>query len=104
MGVPLWTTELDVINPDENIRADWYEKALRALYGHPAIEGILFWGFWGDIQSGGQDAALVTGPNLAVSDLTGVVLTFLKTVSSFFPDCVCVFVCVLFVYLLRPDI
>eukprot|EP00916_Digyalum_oweni_P025784 GHVL01042459.1.p1 GENE.GHVL01042459.1~~GHVL01042459.1.p1 ORF type:complete len:571 (+),score=13.98 GHVL01042459.1:38-1750(+) len=64
VGVPLWTTELDVQNDDENVRADWYEQALRALYGHPAIEGILFWGFWGDIQSGGQRAGLVTGPDL----------------------------------------
>lgn len=67
VGVPLWTTELDVANPDENVRADGYEKALRALYSHPAIEGIVFWGFWGDIQSGGQAAALVTGPNLQLT-------------------------------------
>ena len=80
MGVPIWTTELDVVNPDENVRADWYEKALRALYSHPAVEGILFWGFWGDIQSGGQDAALVTGPDLAVSGRSDVVLTLLKSV------------------------
>ena len=66
VGVPLWTTELDVQVEDEDVRADWYEQALRALYGHPAIEGILFWGFWGDIQSGGQNAALVTGPDLTV--------------------------------------
>ena len=69
VGVPLWTTELDVTHPDENIRADWYEKALRALYGHPAIEGILLWGFWDGILAAGPDAALATGPDLTVSDL-----------------------------------
>jgi len=66
-GLPIWATELDVMAGDENRRADFYEKALRALYGHPSVEGILFWGFWDQAHWRGNKAALVTGNNL---DLT----------------------------------
>ncbi|KAK6183210.1 hypothetical protein SNE40_010735 [Patella caerulea] len=45
-NLPIWITELDVMAADENTRADYYETALRSLYGHPAVEGIVFWGFW----------------------------------------------------------
>ena len=45
MGVPLWVTELTADSDDENAKADYYERALRAVYGHPAVEGIMFWGF-----------------------------------------------------------
>lgn len=48
VGVPIWVTELDVNTADQQLRADWYEKALRAVYGHPAVEGIIFWGWQGD--------------------------------------------------------
>ena len=62
-------TELDVQAQDENRRADFYEKALRALYGHPSVEGILFWGFWDQAHWRGEKAALVRGNNLDVSSL-----------------------------------
>ncbi|CAL1542287.1 unnamed protein product [Lymnaea stagnalis] len=45
-GLPIWVTELDLAAPDENTRADWYETALRLYFSHPAVEGIIFWGFW----------------------------------------------------------
>ncbi|XP_076443038.1 anti-sigma-I factor RsgI6-like [Babylonia areolata] len=67
VGVPIWVTELDVMAQDENRRADFYERALRAMYGHPAVEGILFWGFWDQAHWRGEKAALVRGDNL---DLT----------------------------------
>ncbi|BFY97335.1 hypothetical protein BsWGS_00375 [Bradybaena similaris] len=44
--VPLWVTELDLSAPDENKRADWYEKVLRLYFSHPAVHGVIFWGFW----------------------------------------------------------
>ncbi|PVD26940.1 hypothetical protein C0Q70_12088 [Pomacea canaliculata] len=47
VGVPLWVTELSAEDDDPNREADFYDRALRALYGHPAVEGILFWGFSG---------------------------------------------------------
>ena len=65
-GVPIWVTELDVQAQDENRRADFYENALRSFYGHPAVEGILFWGFWDQAHWRGENAALVRGDNLEV--------------------------------------
>ena len=60
-------TELDVQAQDENRRADFYENALRSFYGHPAVEGILFWGFWDQAHWKGGNSALVKGDNLQVS-------------------------------------
>ncbi|XP_067664773.1 uncharacterized protein [Haliotis asinina] len=62
-GLPIWVTELDLWTHDENIRADWYETALRVLFSHPAVEGIILWGFWGPDHWRGPDAALVSGNN-----------------------------------------
>ncbi|XP_067681127.1 uncharacterized protein [Haliotis asinina] len=66
-GVPIWVTELDVYQTDEKIRADWYETAFRAFYGHPAVEGIMFWGFWSNNHYRGEPASLVTGSSFRVN-------------------------------------
>ncbi|KAK7104494.1 hypothetical protein V1264_019202 [Littorina saxatilis] len=63
-GIPIWVTEMDLMAGDENTRADYYERALRALYGHPAVEGILLWGFWDQRHWRGVNASLVQGPDL----------------------------------------
>ncbi|XP_025102300.1 uncharacterized protein LOC112568938 [Pomacea canaliculata] len=47
VGVPLWVTELSAEDDDPNREADFFERGLRALYGHPAVEGIVFWEFEG---------------------------------------------------------
>ncbi|XP_022681106.1 uncharacterized protein LOC101771993 isoform X2 [Setaria italica] len=44
-GLPVWITELDVCEPDEALRADDLEVVLREAYAHPAVEGVVFWGF-----------------------------------------------------------
>ncbi|KAJ1284035.1 hypothetical protein BS78_03G172800 [Paspalum vaginatum] len=57
-GLPVWITELDVSEPDEALRADDLEVVLREAYAHPAVQGIVFWGFMqGHMWR--QDAALV---------------------------------------------
>jgi len=48
-GLPIWITELDVKSSDDSKTADYIERALRATYGHPAVEGILLWMTWGGI-------------------------------------------------------
>lgn len=68
-GLPIWATELDVVAQDANKRADLYEIALKALYAHPSVEGIMFWGFWDQSHWRGEKASLVTGSNLEVSEL-----------------------------------
>ncbi|XP_064603715.1 uncharacterized protein LOC135469112 [Liolophura sinensis] len=66
-GLPLWSTELDVKTPDENLRADWYEIAMRVLFSHPAVEGIVMWGFWSQAHYAGEQASLVSGPDFRVN-------------------------------------
>jgi len=48
VGLPIWVTEFDVTQPDENIRADELESFYRIAFSEPAVEGILMWGFWQD--------------------------------------------------------
>ncbi|CAI9116036.1 OLC1v1017080C2 [Oldenlandia corymbosa var. corymbosa] len=46
LGLPIWFTELDVSSANEHIRADDLEVMLREAFAHPAVEGIMLWGFW----------------------------------------------------------
>ncbi len=48
VNLPIWITEFDVSQPDENIRADELEDFFRVAFSHPSVEGILMWGFWED--------------------------------------------------------
>ncbi|RLM91705.1 uncharacterized protein C2845_PM08G05980 [Panicum miliaceum] len=45
MGLPVWVTELDVSAADEAVRADDLEIVLREAFAHPAVEGVMLWGF-----------------------------------------------------------
>ncbi|KAG8067774.1 hypothetical protein GUJ93_ZPchr0005g15352 [Zizania palustris] len=44
-GLPIWITELDVSEPDVLLRADDLEVVLREAYAHPAVNGVMLWGF-----------------------------------------------------------
>ncbi|PVD25617.1 hypothetical protein C0Q70_13276 [Pomacea canaliculata] len=77
-GLPIWATELTVEVADEHKRADHYERALRALYGHEAVEGILFWGFWDQAHYAGEKSALVRGNNLDLTEAGRRVLDLLE--------------------------
>ncbi|KAL0924933.1 hypothetical protein M5K25_005794 [Dendrobium thyrsiflorum] len=46
LGLPIWFTELDVAASNEHVRAEDLEVMLREAYAHPAVEGIMLWGFW----------------------------------------------------------
>ncbi|GJN07532.1 hypothetical protein PR202_ga25371 [Eleusine coracana subsp. coracana] len=46
LGLPIWITELDVTAENEHIRADDLEVFLREAFAHPAVGGIVLWGFW----------------------------------------------------------
>jgi hypothetical protein len=48
VNLPIWVTEFDISQPDENIRADELEDFYRVAFSHPSVEGILMWGFWED--------------------------------------------------------
>ncbi|TKY74936.1 Endo-1,4-beta-xylanase A [Spatholobus suberectus] len=46
LGMPIWFTELDVSSTNEYVRADDLEVMLREALAHPAIDGVMLWGFW----------------------------------------------------------
>ncbi|KAF2324213.1 hypothetical protein GH714_010282 [Hevea brasiliensis] len=46
LGLPIWFTELDVSSANEYIRAYDLEVMLREAYAHPAVDGMILWGFW----------------------------------------------------------
>jgi endo-1,4-beta-xylanase len=48
LGLPIWCTEYDFVAEDVNVRADGLERFYRTAFSHPAVEGILAWGFWED--------------------------------------------------------
>ncbi|CAK9173888.1 unnamed protein product [Ilex paraguariensis] len=46
LGLPIWFTELDVSSNNEHVRADDLEVMLREAFAHPAVDGVMLWGFW----------------------------------------------------------
>ncbi|CAL4893275.1 unnamed protein product [Urochloa decumbens] len=63
-GLPVWITELDVREPDVALRADDLEVVLREVYAHPAVEGVVLWGFM-EGHMWRPDAALVGADGVA---------------------------------------
>ncbi|XP_042036799.1 endo-1,4-beta-xylanase 1-like [Salvia splendens] len=46
LGLPIWFTEIDVTSDNEHVRADDLEVMMREAFAHPAVEGVMLWGFW----------------------------------------------------------
>ena len=46
LGLRIKVTELDLRLDDEDLRADYMRDFHIALFSHPAVDGILQWGFW----------------------------------------------------------
>jgi GH35 family endo-1,4-beta-xylanase len=59
LGLPVWVTEYDAVDADENRRADKLENLYRSAFSHPSVAGILMWGFWAGSHWRGADAAIV---------------------------------------------
>ncbi|KAK7104676.1 uncharacterized protein [Littorina saxatilis] len=77
-GLHIWVTEMDVGAVDENTRADYYDRALRSLYGHPAVDGILIWGFWDERHWRGEKACLASGDDLTLNAAGRLVFDLLE--------------------------
>ncbi|XP_041350673.1 endo-1,4-beta-xylanase 3-like [Gigantopelta aegis] len=64
-----WIPDLKIIkNTNETGRADMYEKLVRVFYAHPAVEGIMFWGFWSEKHFQKDTASLVSGKEFRESE------------------------------------
>ena len=59
LGLPIWVTEYDTVNPDPVERAKQLETFYRYAFSRPEIDGIIMWGFWAGAHWRGEDAALV---------------------------------------------
>ena len=58
-GKPIWITEYDTNTSDAEDRADALETVYRAAFSHPAVDGILMWGFWAGAHHQGADGAII---------------------------------------------
>jgi endo-1,4-beta-xylanase len=45
-GLPIEATEFDININDEKLQADYLRDYMTALFSHPAVNGIIMWGFW----------------------------------------------------------
>ena len=46
LGMPIQITEFDVDITDEKQQADYMRDFMTAVFSHPAVNGIIMWGFW----------------------------------------------------------
>lgn len=46
LGLEIQITEFDINNSDEMIQAAYTRDFLTAMFAHPAVKGVLTWGFW----------------------------------------------------------
>ena len=58
LGLPIWITEFDVADEDEDSNADKLEIVYRTAYSHPSVEGIMTWVFWTESSWRGPNAGL----------------------------------------------
>ena len=65
-GIPLWITELDVQTTNVTERALHLVEMLTLYFSHPAIEGIMLWGFWDGTYFEDRHAELVEGDDFVV--------------------------------------
>ncbi len=45
-GLPIKVTEFDINTDDEEKKCRELRKGLTVFFGHPAVESVVFWGFW----------------------------------------------------------
>jgi GH35 family endo-1,4-beta-xylanase len=59
LGYPIWCTEFDIADADENARASKVENFYRTAFGHPAVAGIMAWSWWENDSYRGPEGAWV---------------------------------------------
>ena len=66
LGLPIKVTEFDVgdwqagMNDTEEVQAQKFETFIRTAFSHPAVNGIVLWGFWDNrhwVKNGGMIAS-----------------------------------------------
>ncbi|KAH6825463.1 glycosyl hydrolase family 10 protein / carbohydrate-binding domain-containing protein [Perilla frutescens var. hirtella] len=82
LGLPIWFTELDFSSSNEYVRADDLEVMIREAYAHPAVEGVILWGFWELFMS--RDSAHLVN---AEGDINAAGLRFLALKEEWLSKC-----------------
>lgn len=58
LNLPIWISEFDVADDDEQSCADKLELIYRTAYSHPAVEGIVMWVVWAGNSWRGPNAGI----------------------------------------------
>ncbi len=58
LNLPIWISEFDVADDDEQSCADKLELVYRTAYSHPAVEGIMMWVVWAGNSWRGPNAGI----------------------------------------------
>jgi hypothetical protein len=66
INLPIWLTEVDIVEKDPHKRAVSLENVMRVGFSHPSVHGIILWCFWNLKCWRGPDTGLVDGDNFTV--------------------------------------
>ena len=64
--IPLWLTEVDVLEKDPVKRANNLETVMRTAFSTPRVQGLILWSFWNYSSWRGPYTSLVDGNNWKV--------------------------------------
>ncbi|PFX28014.1 Endo-1,4-beta-xylanase [Stylophora pistillata] len=59
--IPIWLTEVDVLEKDPVKRADSLETVMRTAFSTPGVQGLILWSFWDHSSWRGPYTSLVEG-------------------------------------------
>ncbi|KAL9951438.1 hypothetical protein ACROYT_G044099 [Oculina patagonica] len=59
--IPLWLTEVDVLEKDPVKRANTLEIVMRSAFSTPSVQGLILWSFWNYSSWRGPYTSLVDG-------------------------------------------
>ena len=66
--IPLWLTEVDVLEKDPVKRADNLETVMRSAFSTPSVQGLILWSFWNYSSWRGPYTSLVDGNDWEVRE------------------------------------
>ena len=80
--IPLWLTEVDVLEKDPLKRANALETVMRAAFSTPSVQGLILWSFWNFSSWRRPYTSLVDGndwkvtENLEIASISFALLNF----------------------------
>ena len=68
--IPIWLTEVDVLEKNPFKRADALETVMRTAFSNPNVQGLILWSFWSQSSWRGPYTSLVDGNDWQVTKKT----------------------------------